>query len=63
MIRIECQIEQLVDQIVAPDVSSIATAFEYRVRSLKIEKVALTEKIALCGRAAADFGTTYRTAM
>jgi site-specific DNA recombinase len=63
VIRIERQIEQLVDRIVASDVSSIATAFENRVRSLEIEKAALAEKIALCGRSAADFDTTYRTAM
>lgn len=63
VIRIERPIEQLVDQIVASDMSSIATAFENRVRSLKIEKAALTEKIAHCGRSAADFDTTYRTAI
>lgn len=61
--RIERQMEQLVDCIVASDVSSIATAFENRVRSLEIEKASLTQKIALCGRSAADFDTTYRTAI
>lgn len=63
VVRIEKQIEQLVGRIVASDVSSISTAFENRVRTLEIEMAQLSEKIALCGRPAADFDTTYRTAM
>ena len=63
VVRVEKQIEQLVDRIVASDVSSISSAFENRVRNLEIEKATLAEKIALCGRPAADFDSTYRTAM
>ena len=63
VVRVEGQIEQLVDRIVASDVSSITNAFENRVRGLEVEKAKLTEKIALCGRPAADFDSTYRTAM
>lgn len=63
VVRIERQVEQLIDRIVASDVSSIASAFENRVRSLEVEKAQLAERIAQCGRPIADFDTAARTAI
>lgn len=63
VVRIERQIERLVDRIVASDLSSLISAYENRVRSLEVEKAKLQERVAQCGRPLADFDETYRTAM
>ena len=62
-VRLEKQIEQLVDRIIIADSDSLVGAYEKRLRSLEAEKVEMKEKIANCGRPLSDFDTTYRTAM
>lgn len=63
VIRLERQIEQLVDRIVNADSETLIGAYENRLRSLEAAKVEAKEKIANCGRPITDFDTTYRTAM
>ena len=63
VVRVERQIEQIVDRIIASDMATMVTAFENRVRGLELEKALLAEKIAQCGRPIADFDATHRTAM
>lgn len=63
VIRLERQIEQLVDRIVNAESETLIGAYENRLRSLEAAKIETKEKIANCGRPIADFDTTYRTAM
>lgn len=62
-VRIERQIEQLIDRIINSDSPTLANAYENRVRSLENEKIELAEQIKNCGRPLASFDDTYRTAM
>ncbi|MBP6433924.1 MAG: zinc ribbon domain-containing protein [Sphingorhabdus sp.] len=62
-LRLERQIEQLVDRIVNAESETLIGAYENRLRALEAEKVEMKEKIANCGRPLNDFDTTYRTAM
>lgn len=62
-LRLERQIEQLVDRIVNAESETLVNAYENRLRTLEANKMEMKEKIANCGRPLADFDTTYRTAM
>ncbi len=60
--RIEHKSNQFLDRIVETDSSSLATAYENKVRELETQKALLTEKIEKCGRPVMSFEETYRTA-
>jgi site-specific DNA recombinase len=60
--RVERDIAVLVDRIMATNSSSLIEAYENRVQELEIEKSALREKIAQCGRPITSFEESYRTA-
>ncbi len=62
-LRLERQIEQLVDRIVNAESETLIGAYENRLRTLEASKVEMKEKIANCGRPLSDFDTTYRTAL
>jgi site-specific DNA recombinase len=61
--RIDKQVTQLVDRIVACESETLIAAYEERLRLLEVEKAEMRERISNCGRPVADFTSTYRTAM
>jgi site-specific DNA recombinase len=61
--RVDAQVTKLVDRIVNADSPTLISAYEERLRALEIEKAAMREKIAECGRPMHDFDAAYRTAM
>jgi len=61
--RIEQQIEQLVDRIVATTSQTIITAYENRLSALEAQKAEVSEMVENCGRPLVDFDSTHRTAM
>lgn len=61
--KVERDIAVLVDRIMATTSSSLIEAYEHRVQELEIEKSALREKIAQCGRPLTSFEESYRTAL
>ena len=61
--KIETQVGQYLDRILAASVPSVIAAIEERVRKLEEEKLAIHEKMALAKRPASSFEDTLRTAL
>lgn len=60
--KVDQSIQQYLDRIIETEDKSVIKAYESRVQSLNVEKTALQEKIANCGRPLVDYDTTFRTA-
>ncbi|MET0667236.1 MAG: zinc ribbon domain-containing protein [Methyloceanibacter sp.] len=61
--KIDNDIDQLMDRIVATDNAALISAYERRVRNLEESRIAMREKRDDCCRPLADYDTTFRTAM
>lgn len=61
--KIDHDIGQLMDRIVAADSDALISAYERRVRALEEQRVKLRENAADCGRPIADYDATLRTAV
>jgi site-specific DNA recombinase len=61
--KVERQEGQLLDRIVEASAPAVISAYENRIRKLGEEKIAISEKIANCGRPLKDFDETLRTAL
>jgi site-specific DNA recombinase len=61
--KVERQEGQLLDRIVEASAPAVVNAYEDRIRKLGEDKVAISEKIANCGRPLKSFDETLRTAL
>ncbi len=63
LIKIERQVNQLLERILDASLPSVITAYENRIRTLEEEKLAIHERVADEGRPKASFDKTLRTAL
>ncbi|WP_371347239.1 hypothetical protein [Ancylobacter sp. IITR112] len=63
LIKIDRDIEKLLDRVVDASVPSVIAAYEDRIRALEEEKIVLREKASKLGRPASSFDDTLRTAL
>ena len=62
LVRIERDVEKLLDQIVEVSEPVVMRAFQNRIGKLEAQKLEVSEKIANCGRTLGSFDETVRTA-
>jgi len=62
-IKLDKNLEQLLDRIVEAQSPVVIDAFEKRIEVLQKDKIVLEEKIARCGRPVKPYDQMYRTAM
>ncbi len=63
VVKINRQVEQLLDRVVDADSPAVIRAYENRIRDLEARKIELKEKLELCARPFRGFGESFRTAM
>ena len=63
LVKVEKEIEQLLDRVVAATVPSVITAYENRIRKVEEQKCLLKEKLGNCARPASSFDDALRTAL
>ena len=61
--KVEKEIEQLLDRVVAATVPSVISAYENRIRKIEEQKWLLKEKLGNCARPASSFDDALRTAL
>ena len=61
--KIDNQVEQLLDRIVAADSQTLIATYEKRIKALEERKALLNEKVRHCGRPLESFDMTLRTAL
>ncbi len=62
LVKIDRQVEQLLDRIIKTENDTVISAYEKRIKDLEEQKIVLSENIAKCGAKLPDFDKTYRTA-
>ncbi|MEM9469447.1 MAG: recombinase family protein [Pseudomonadota bacterium] len=62
MEKVDGQVQQLLDRIMASENDTVIAAYEKRITELQDSKIVLQEKIANCGRIIPDFEVSFRTA-
>lgn len=60
---IDRKVEHLLDRVVDADSADLIDVYEDKIRSLKGEKVVISEKVKNCGRPLESFEDSFRTAM
>ncbi|MBP7338938.1 MAG: recombinase zinc beta ribbon domain-containing protein [Niveispirillum sp.] len=63
LVKIEGQVEQLLERILDARVPSVIAAYEERVRKLEEDKLLIRERMANAGRPKSSFDGTLRTAL
>ena len=61
--KVERDIERFLDRIAQAEPLSVITVYENRIRRLEERKIAISEKIANCGRPLRTFDETLRTSL
>ncbi len=61
--KIDKNIEQLLDRVVASDSPSVIRAYENRIKDMEVQKMELREKMASCGKPLRHYDEIFRTAM
>ncbi|WP_406567298.1 recombinase family protein [Azospirillum fermentarium] len=63
IVKIERQVEQLLERILETSTSSVIAAYEQKVQKLEREKLLIQERMANSGRPKSSFDSTLRTAL
>lgn len=62
-VKIERNVEQLLDRIVESDTPTVIRAYERRIKELEAQKIERREMIARCGRPVGSYEDSLRTAL
>ena len=63
IVKLDKEIEQLLDRIVEANSSSVIRAYENRIKELEEQKLEFKEKINFCGKPVKEIDAIFRTAM
>ena len=63
LLKVEKQISQFLDRIIATDTQSVIAAYEDKVKTLEANRLLIKERMASAGRPVSSFDATLRTAL